>query len=73
MNNLASEKGSININYSSDIAGQHHHSGGGNSTVALPVHAYVHDTVPQQKAFANPGPLYGTTLACLSVSSLLTR
>jgi len=64
------EKGSININYTNDISGQHP---GGNSTVALPVHAYVHDTMPQTKAFANPGPLCGSTLAYLSVSSLLTR
>ena len=72
MNNIANEKGSIN--YVTEIPGQHHHSGVENSsTVALPVHAYVHDSVPQSKGFANPGPLCGSTLICLSASSLLMR
>lgn len=72
MNNIANEKGSIN--YVTEIPGQHHHSRE-NSTVALPVHTYVHEAAPQPhpKGFANPGPLCGSTFACLSAASLLIR
>jgi len=52
MNNIACEKDSII--YSNDELPC---GGGGNTTSTLPVHAYVHNTTPQAKEIANPGPL----------------
>lgn len=54
-NNVANEKGSIN--YSNNIGDGHHHGSGGNAASALPAHTYVHNTAPQLRVIANPGPL----------------
>jgi succinate-acetate transporter protein len=51
----AAEKTSIS--YSNNIGDEHHHGAGGNAASALPAHTYVHNTAPQLRVIANPGPL----------------
>lgn len=53
--NLVNEKGSLN--YSSHIGDEHHHNSGGAAASALPAATYVHNTAPQLRVLANPGPL----------------
>lgn len=73
MSNL--EKGSIN--YSNNIGDDHHHGAGGNAASALPAHTYVHNTAPQLRVIANPGPLglfsFASTTFILSMYNVSAR
>ena len=54
MSNVANEKGSISESHG--ICDEHH-TNGGNGAPTLSTHTYVHNTAPQLRVIANPGPL----------------
>lgn len=58
VNEIANEKGSIRSDsHGHDICDEPHHGSGAKGVSSLSAHTYVHNTTPQLRAIANPGPL----------------
>lgn len=54
-NIIANEKGSISE--SNGIGDEHNHESGGKLASGLSTHTYIHNSAPQLRVIANPGPL----------------
>lgn len=55
-NIIANEKGSISES-GNGIDDEHHHENGGKVDSTLSTHTYIHNSAPQLRVIANPGPL----------------
>lgn len=55
VNDITIEKGSISDSHG--IGDEPHHGSGGKGVSTLSAHTYVHNTTPQLRVIANPGPL----------------
>lgn len=53
-NIIANEKGSIS---ESNGTSDEHHENGGKAVSGLSTHTYIHNSAPQLRVIANPGPL----------------